>query len=31
MSDGNQTHAAHLLGISRDALRYRLQKLLGEG
>jgi two-component system NtrC family response regulator len=31
MADGNQTRAAHLLGISRDALRYRLQKLLSEG
>jgi len=25
-TDGNQTHAAQLLGISRDALRYRMQK-----
>jgi DNA-binding NtrC family response regulator len=25
-SEGNQTRAAQLLGISRDALRYRLQK-----
>jgi DNA-binding NtrC family response regulator len=31
MADGNQTRAAHLLGISRDALRYRLQKLLSDG
>ena len=30
MADGNQTRAAQLLGISRDALRYRLQKLLNE-
>ena len=30
MADGNQTRAAQLLGISRDALRYRLQKLAGE-
>ena len=30
MADGNQTRAAHLLGISRDALRYRLQKLVSE-
>jgi len=30
MADGNQTRAAHLLGISRDALRYRLQKLIDE-
>jgi DNA-binding NtrC family response regulator len=27
MSNGNQTHAAELLGISRDQLRYRLKKL----
>jgi DNA-binding NtrC family response regulator len=26
-SDGNQTRAAELLGISRDQLRYRLKKL----
>jgi len=26
LSHGNQTHAAQLLQISRDALRYRLQK-----
>jgi DNA-binding protein Fis len=26
-SDGNQTKAAGLLGISRDQLRYRLKKL----
>jgi DNA-binding protein Fis len=26
-SGGNQTHAAQLLGISRDQLRYRLKKL----
>jgi two-component system NtrC family response regulator len=26
MSEGNQTRAAQLLGISRDALRYRMQK-----
>ena len=25
-TDGNQTRAAQLLGISRDALRYRMQK-----
>ncbi len=30
MTDSNQTRAAQLLGISRDALRYRLQKLLNE-
>jgi two-component system response regulator AtoC len=30
MAEGNQTRAAHLLGISRDALRYRMQKLAGE-
>ena len=30
MADGNQTRAAHLLGISRDALRYRLQKLIDD-
>ena len=30
MADGNQTRAAQLLGISRDALRYRLQKLASE-
>jgi two-component system response regulator AtoC len=30
MVDGNQTRAANLLGISRDALRYRLQKLVNE-
>ena len=28
-SDGNQTRAAELLGISRDQLRYRLKKLDG--
>ena len=28
-SDGNQTRAAELLGISRDQLRYRLKKLEG--
>lgn len=28
-SNGNQTHAAELLGISRDQLRYRLKKLEG--
>jgi two-component system, NtrC family, response regulator AtoC len=27
MANGNQTRAAQLLGISRDALRYRMQKL----
>jgi DNA-binding NtrC family response regulator len=26
IAEGNQTRAAHLLGISRDALRYRMQK-----
>ena len=26
-SNGNQTRAAELLGISRDQLRYRLKKL----
>lgn len=26
MAEGNQTRAAKLLGISRDTLRYRLQK-----
>jgi DNA-binding protein Fis len=26
-SEGNQTRAAQLLGISRDQLRYRLKKL----
>jgi DNA-binding protein Fis len=26
-SEGNQTKAAELLGISRDQLRYRLKKL----
>jgi DNA-binding NtrC family response regulator len=26
MSGGNQVHAARLLGISRDALRYRMKK-----
>ena len=26
-SNGNQTRAADLLGISRDQLRYRLKKL----
>jgi len=30
-ADGNQTRAAHLLGISRDSLRYRMQKLASEG
>jgi DNA-binding NtrC family response regulator len=25
-ADGNQTHAARLLDISRDALRYKLKK-----
>jgi DNA-binding NtrC family response regulator len=30
-SDGNQTRAAQLLGISRDSLRYRMQKLASEG
>jgi DNA-binding NtrC family response regulator len=30
-SEGNQTRAAELLGISRDQLRYRLKKLEGEG
>lgn len=25
-ADGNQTKAARLLGISRDALRYKMQK-----
>lgn len=29
-SNGNQTRAAELLGISRDQLRYRLKKLEGE-
>ncbi len=30
-SEGNVTHAARLLGISRDTLRYRLERLgLGE-
>jgi DNA-binding protein Fis len=29
-SGGNQTHAAELLGISRDQLRYRLKKLDGD-
>jgi len=28
-SEGNQTRAAELLGISRDQLRYRLKKLEG--
>jgi len=27
VAGGNQTHAAQLLGISRDALRYRMHKL----
>ena len=27
MADGNQTKAAKLLDISRDALRYKLKKL----
>jgi DNA-binding protein Fis len=26
MADGNQTRAAQLLGLSRDALRYKLKK-----
>ncbi|MDZ7813665.1 MAG: helix-turn-helix domain-containing protein [Ideonella sp.] len=26
-TDGNVTHAARLLGISRDTLRYRLERL----
>ena len=26
-SNNNQTHAARLLGLSRDALRYRMEKL----
>jgi len=26
MTGGNQTKAARLLGISRDSLRYRMQK-----
>jgi len=30
-SEGNQTRAAELLGISRDQLRYRLKKLENEG
>jgi two-component system, NtrC family, response regulator AtoC len=30
-SEGNQTRAAELLGISRDQLRYRLKKLEGAG
>jgi DNA-binding NtrC family response regulator len=30
-ADGNQTRAAQLLGISRDSLRYRMQKLPSEG
>jgi DNA-binding NtrC family response regulator len=30
-SNGNQTRAAELLGISRDQLRYRLKKLDGQG
>jgi len=30
-ADGNQTRAAQLLGISRDSLRYRMQKLASEG
>jgi two-component system response regulator AtoC len=30
MTGSNQTRAAQLLGISRDALRYRLQKLLSQ-
>jgi len=30
-ADGNQTRAAHLLGISRDSLRYRMQKLASDG
>jgi two-component system NtrC family response regulator len=25
-SGGNQTHAAHLLGINRDQVRYRIEK-----
>jgi transcriptional regulator with GAF, ATPase, and Fis domain len=25
-SDGNQTHAAQLLGINRDQVRYRIEK-----
>ena len=29
LASGNQTRAAQLLGISRDALRYRLQKIKG--
>jgi DNA-binding NtrC family response regulator len=28
-TDGNQTRAAELLGISRDQLRYRLKKQVG--
>ncbi len=28
-SEGNQTRAAELLGVSRDQLRYRLKKLEG--
>ncbi len=31
LADGNQTRAAQLLGISRDSLRYRMQKLAGDG